>query len=561
MRDRNFFSKIGHGIKEFGIGTLETAIDILFAGSFGGEDSAKLEQFHKNVKLGKSASRVDSRTLQLSKYIRPNALSAPPVSVNWTKKLSNLGMMLNDQLGDCTCAAAGHMEQTWTANSSTQFIPPDSSILTAYEAVGGYVSGQPNTDNGAVEIDVLNYWRQTGVAGRKILAYVSVNVQNEIEVQQAIALFGGVYIGLAMPAAWQQTQNWTTASGLVARFKKLFGDDWDPGSWGGHCLIPGTKVLTADLRWVPIENIEVGEVLIGFDEHIPDGKTRRYYSPSVVTQSSELELECYELEFSDGSKITASFDHLWLTCPNWSAAKWVSTENLKEGVTRVCKPIDPWPVENSWEAGYLAAAFDGEGWLTKTTENSKKRLHRIGFCQRNNEMLRTVEHCLSILGFGSRKGTQRKNGIGKQDCMYLALRGKQPMIRLLGQMRPQRLLSKFNPTLLSAMEAVNKPKLISKKSVGLKKVVALGTSTKTFIAEGFASHNCVPLVGYDTSSGQTKYTLITWGSDAYTITAPAMLEYCDECYAVISQDWLNAQGVTPAGLDLAQLQADLAQIT
>jgi len=37
--------------------------------------------------------------------------------------------------------------------------------------------------------------------------------------------------------------------------------------------------------------------------------------------------------------------------------------------------------------------------------------------------------------------------------------------------------------------------------------------------------------------------------------------YCDEAYAVLSQDWLDAtKHVTPANLDLATLKVDLKQI-
>lgn len=198
--------------------------------------SQTLKQFHQSMRLGKSDARIDSRTLQLGKYVRLGALPAPPKSINWTTKLTNLGMMENDVLGDCTCAGAGHLIQTWTANSGVQFVPPDSAILDAYEAVGGYVPGNPSTDNGAVEIDVLNYWRQTGIAGHKILAYASVNIQNEIEIQQAIALFGGVYIGLSMPLAWQSSQNWDVNKGILGWFKRRSGN-WVPGSWGGHAVI------------------------------------------------------------------------------------------------------------------------------------------------------------------------------------------------------------------------------------------------------------------------------------------------------------------------------------
>ena len=181
-------------------------------------------------KLGRSRVRVDSRTLYLAKYIRPEILDPPPASVDWTAKVANWPMMLNDSLGDCTCAAAGHMIQAWTANIGAPFVPTDPQVETAYEAVGGYRPGDQSTDNGAVELDVLNFWRKTGIAGHLIMAYVAVATSNQERVKQAVNLFGGVYIGLALPVTAQSQDVWD-----VSFWGRLNGTS-APGSWGGHAV-------------------------------------------------------------------------------------------------------------------------------------------------------------------------------------------------------------------------------------------------------------------------------------------------------------------------------------
>ncbi len=63
-----------------------------------------------DMKLGKLYPKDDPKTLQLASYLRPR-LIAPPKDIRWGKPLpaKGLGMMRNDELGDCTCAAAGHM--------------------------------------------------------------------------------------------------------------------------------------------------------------------------------------------------------------------------------------------------------------------------------------------------------------------------------------------------------------------------------------------------------------------------------------------------------------------
>ncbi len=50
-------------------------------------------------------------------------------------------------------------------------------------------------DSGLNELDVLNYWRQNAVAKDKILAYAAIDPKNHTHVEQAIELFGGVYLG------------------------------------------------------------------------------------------------------------------------------------------------------------------------------------------------------------------------------------------------------------------------------------------------------------------------------------------------------------------------------
>ena len=60
----------------------------------------------------------------------------------------------------------------------------------------------------------------------------------------------------------------------------------------------------------------------------------------------------------------------------------------------------------------------------------------------------------------------------------------------LGSVRPQRLLADFRPELLGAMQRIGTATLIRKELVGNQPVVALTTSTGTFVAEGLASHNC-----------------------------------------------------------------------
>lgn len=183
-------------------------------------------------KLGKRAPRKDERHLEFAKYVK----STPPApsSLDLTKGQKTWGMMLNDQLGDCTCAAVGHAIQVWSLNANgTEVTLPDQAILQAYEQVSGYDPNTGANDNGAVETDVLNLWRQQGIAGHAISAYVAINPKNLDHVRLAAYLFGGVYIGIALPLLAQQQlqqgQVWD-----APRFRRW--GNAASGSWGGHAV-------------------------------------------------------------------------------------------------------------------------------------------------------------------------------------------------------------------------------------------------------------------------------------------------------------------------------------
>ena len=149
------------------------------------------------MKLGRRGVRRDARTLQLGKYIA--GLAAPPTSCDFTGGLTNFGMLLNDRLGCCTVSGAGHGTQVWSLNANVELTVTDAEVLAAYEAWCGYNPADPSTDNGGVELDVLNLWRKQGFAGAALNAYCAVDVSNQLLLQQAIATFGGLYIGFEVP--------------------------------------------------------------------------------------------------------------------------------------------------------------------------------------------------------------------------------------------------------------------------------------------------------------------------------------------------------------------------
>jgi hypothetical protein len=190
------------------------------------------------------------RRLRLGDFLRTGALPAIPASIDWVSKVPSWPMLRNDELGCCTVSAAGHMVAAWsTYGQGTTVEVTDQDVLDAYQAVSGYVPGDPSTDQGAVMQDVLGYWRKTGVGGHKILAFAQVDVANLAEVYAALYLFGHVYVGVNLPNAavtqFDKGQPWTVATD-------------DGGEAGGHCINLGWRNGTTmkAITWGRVQGLD-----------------------------------------------------------------------------------------------------------------------------------------------------------------------------------------------------------------------------------------------------------------------------------------------------------------
>lgn len=210
------------------------------------------------LRLGKDRPREDPRTLRLARYLDVAAVAGLPqypASYDLSPAVSDWPMYLNDRLGDCAIAGPAHMVEGWTANVAAILAAvgkpgapvrlTDADVQAAYSAVGGYRPGDPSTDNGCNMLDVLNYWRTTGLGGRKIQAYAAVDLHNHAEVKAALWLFGGLYLGLGLPVSAQAQvgKRWTEPAS-----KRGNGA---PYSWGGHAvnLVAHNRAGTTAVTW------------------------------------------------------------------------------------------------------------------------------------------------------------------------------------------------------------------------------------------------------------------------------------------------------------------------
>lgn len=206
-------------------------------------------------KLGRRPARHDVRTAHFIDFLHRPKLPRIPLSKDWDASLpEELGMFANDKYGDCGFASMAHAVQTWTATPGPSKTLTDDEVLAAYSACTGFRIDDPSSDGGVVMLDALKFWRKTGIASRKIGAFLKVDHSNLGHCRAGIALFGGLYVGANLPTLAQDPGPWIGSKG------RLIGG-LSPGSWGGHCMwcpsydaksfefVTWGKRQTSDVQW------------------------------------------------------------------------------------------------------------------------------------------------------------------------------------------------------------------------------------------------------------------------------------------------------------------------
>lgn len=256
-------------------------------------------------------------------------------------------------------------------------------------------------------------------------------------------------------------------------------------SW---CMTPENRSLTADLRWVALGDLRVGDRLIGFDEHpTPNG---RYFREAVVEGIRIVPRPVYEVELETGQTLRATGDHQWLTQRHWA---WKTTEQLllpqgrREG-TKLPLLFDPWEDDTSWEAGWLAGLLDGEGTIG--------RYAHVAFGQRPGAVL---DRALAILDqrekvYGTQHVPVAHHGLGRGDTVKVNINGgMKASLRMLGMIRPVRLIENLAIGDLGRLE--HRPEdqahaVVGRRFIGVEEIAMVQTSARTLIVEGYPMHNC-----------------------------------------------------------------------
>lgn len=269
----------------------------------------------------------------------------------------------------------------------------------------------------------------------------------------------------------------------------------------GMCLDPETRVLTADLQWVPIGRISVGDEVVAVDEFAPrKGEGERKMRTAVVEAVFRRKQWAYEIELNDGRKLICSDRHRWLSRGSETTTKWRAIRpTVKHGRTTrlklqvgsqlrwITQPWDAPTVEDGWFSGML----DGEG----SHSNGNRSGASVNVSQRRGPVWDRLVKYAADRGYTAiveNDETFRESKFGRVPVPKLCFNRMDEIFRLLGQIRPTRFINwRFweGRSLPGKNSGTGWSTITAIRLLGERELVDIQTSTGTFIAEGMVSHN------------------------------------------------------------------------
>lgn len=183
-------------------------------------------------RLGRRPHDPNRRALRLGRMLT-GVIPQRPASADHFSKITNWGMLDNDQYGDCGPASVFHDRMLIRQYlAGTPLLPDTAATLDLYKRSGN--PSFPSEDNGVVIADMLAEVAKPvsqggGIGGVNAIAYAKIDITDLDERDAALAIFGSLILGVGLTDA-QEAQ--TDA-----------GKPWDVVSgspdWGGHAVLAG----------------------------------------------------------------------------------------------------------------------------------------------------------------------------------------------------------------------------------------------------------------------------------------------------------------------------------
>lgn len=166
------------------------------------------------------------------------------------------------------------------------------------------------------------------------------------------------------------------------------------------CFPASTKILMADYTYKNIEDIQVGDMVMGFDEETEKGKQNKLY-PTVVTHLFNRHDKLLKITDKNGGQIFTTKNHPFLDGRgNWKRAEEFSSKH------KVCKFFDIGLLKDDiadlsskdYMIGYTVAAWLGDGHIAKFKHGvyyPEKKETQSRFAQKDMEIIYRMQSYLN----------------------------------------------------------------------------------------------------------------------------------------------------------------------
>ena len=255
------------------------------------------------------------------------------------------------------------------------------------------------------------------------------------------------------------------------------------------CFTNNHKVLTSKLEWKNVQDIKIGENLIGFDEFPIRQGSKRWFKNVQVLNNVHVKKAVVEIKLSDGTILNVTNDHPFLV-KRGGLWVWRKTEDLLHfnGKQEIQRIMPTWEKDESYDSGYVSAFLDGEGHITQAErKNRNDYTYIISFSQKKQSIINKLCKSLDNLDIKYSTRFYDKNKPEMQNINILG--NKQDKLKMLGMINADKNNFQLNINKLCGVSEYETLKIESIKPIGVKTINALGTTGSTYITEGFGSHN------------------------------------------------------------------------
>lgn len=302
-----------------------------------------------------------------------------------------------------------------------------------------------------------------------------------------------------------KSQIWFGGLDDKERTEKILGNE--------YCLNPDSLVLMADLTWRRAEDVRKDDEIIAFPEslegHMKLIRSTVEFNKLLFKKRYRVVTNKGSTIVSEGHKFVAYYDDRRVR--NFRPLSWRKVEDLSPG-DKLRFACEPWTTDKSYDGGWLAGMYDGEGWVSGGS---------AGVAQNKGVVLDKLIECLKSRRVDIRKHKDR-------DCCQVVATGLWASIHAIGMLRPLRLLKKasvlwegrngFNGQHGNSAKTMSRhginvdsrhvAEILSIEELPEGEVRAIQTSSKTLISDGFLSHNCTIFLNETSQIAYNSYLII-----------------------------------------------------